>query len=945
MPSVLERLRKGLPPTFTVERELASGGMGMVFLGRDESLDRPVAIKILRPELSTAPAVERFVREAQYLASLNHPNIVPIHLAGRADGLAYYVMDFVDGETLDARLARGPLTLPEVLGLASGLLSALAAAHRKGIVHRDVKPANIFLVGGRAMLGDFGIARASDEASEALTTPGQVIGTLAYMAPEQLSGSAVTPQTDLYAVGLVLYQACTGRRWDLLVAPEDGNWAGVPSPLCEVLQTALEAVPKDRWNSAQSFARALTGRGTRLRLARLSSLPLAALALYGGYWLWPAPKPVATSVAVYPFEVAGLPDTTLGIQLARLTASYLEALPGVTVAPVRQTFRDWRASSLPPGKRLVALTQGQRGSEYGVWAVARPGQGGVQVQLQVVNAHGEPVLRAVVQGDATDRIGLGDSLALQIVRKVFPQSEELYRSAGAFAGLSTAAIHSFLFGEDASERGAWLTAERHYLNALATDSTFVLAAWRLANARRWMPLRSAPPLPAGFRDLYRANGSGLGPVDRLLIDAQFAPGGNERFALYEEAMRRAPLDAYPALYYGDELFHRGPLAGRPRDDAIRMLQHAVRLDSSLAPAHEHLAWALIHAGRRDEARLSLDALQRVSGSPEESEIFLPALLEIAFAMRFTPEARVRPEALLRSPSALALAARGALSFDMPMAQVRLGAQLAAVPAASAATHGSGEVAQGVALMALGRPADALAHFDAAAKLLPNRSEALLQALEWRVVLPAVGFPGIPPSEVDRGRRELRLLLDGKASGPRVAWVLALDALGRGDTSAANPWIQRVLSGSDSIGPLALHLRALHQSNAGRFQDAIDLVQPALKYDSAGAAADPFFRSVLHLHLGEWHASAGHTDAADSAWLWYENLDAVGWPSTVAQACEVDWALATYARWRRARMSASTGSRSAACRGMTYIATRWSGAESAYAPLLKEARKFLQRCPR
>ena len=214
-----------------------------------------------------------------------------------------------------------------------------------------------------------------------------------------------------------------------------------------------------------------------------------------------------------------------------------------------------------------------------------------------------------------------------------------------------------------------------------------------------------------------------------------------------------------------------------------------------------------------------------------------------------------------------------------------------------------------------------------------------------MVLAAVGLPGIPPSEVDRGRRELRLMADERVLAPRVAWVLALDALGRGDTSAASPWIQRVLSGSDSIGPLALHLRALQQSHAGRFQDAVDLVQPALKYDSAGAAGDPFFRSVLHLQLGEWHATARHTPAADSAWLWYENLDAVGWPSTVAQACEVDWALATYARWRRARMAAAGGSQSAACRGMTYIESRWADAESAYAPLLREARGFLQRCSR
>jgi tetratricopeptide (TPR) repeat protein len=947
MPSVLERLRDGLPPTFTVERELASGGMGTVFLGRDHALDRPVAIKILRPELSTAIAVERFVREAQYLASLNHSNIVPVHLAGQAGGLAYYVMDFVDGETLDARLARGPLTVPEVIGLGRDLLSALEAAHSKDIIHRDIKPANIFLVGGRAMLGDFGIARGLDEDREALTKPGQVIGTLAYMAPEQLSGSPVTARTDLYAVGLVLYQACTGRRWDLLANPELADWAGLPQSLSVVLQTALQPAPHDRWDSARSFARALTGRRNRLRLARLSSLiPLAALGLYAGVrWLWPEAKAQSSNVAVYPFEVAGLSDTALGSQLARLTASYLEALPGVTVAPVRTTFRDWRASSLPPGKRLARLTEGPAGAEYGVWGVVRPAEGGVEVQLQAVSARGEPVLQAVVRGDPGDRIGLGDSLALQIVRKVFPRSQRLYRSAGGFAGLNARAISEFLYGEDASERDAWLSAERHYLNALAIDSTFVLAAWRLANARRWMPLRSAPPLPPGFHDLYRAHGKALSPVDRLLVDAQFAPGGNERFVLYEEALRRAPQDAYPALYYGDELFHRGPLAGRSRDAAIRMLRHAVALDSSLAPAHEHLAWALIRSGRREEARRSLDALSRAAGSPEESEIYLPALLEIAFAMRFTPEATAKQQAALGSPFVLGLAARGALSFDIPMVQAALGAQLAGLSSAPPALHGSGEIAQGVALMAMGRPARALAHFDTAIRLLQARDEARLQAAEWRVVPAALGLPGIPSAELERGRRELELMSNDSALGYRASWVLAFDALRRRDTSAAAPWIRRVVSLSDSAGPLALHLRAMQHSAAGRFREALELSQPALAYDSAGRAGDPFFRAVLHLQRGEWHAAAGQARAADAAWLWYENLDAVGWPSTVAQACEVDWAVGTYARWRRARLADSTGARNDACRGMADVAAIWAEAEPAYGPLLRQAHGRLQRCPR
>ncbi len=946
MPSVLERLRNGLPPTFTVERELASGGMGTVFLGRDESLDRPVAIKILRPELSTAVAVERFIREAQYLAGLNHPNIVPVHLAGDAGGLVYYVMDFVDGETLEARLAAGPLSAPDVLRLGRELLSGLAAAHRKGITHRDIKPSNIFLVGGRAILGDFGIAQGRDEPGESLPAPGQIVGTMAYMAPEQLSGSPVTPRTDLYALGLVLYEACTGLRWDWLACPEEGDWTAVPAALRPTLQTALQLLPSDRWDSAESFRRALSAPRRWRSLARPAWLiPVTSVAFIGGYWLRPIAKPSASDIAVYPFEVVGLRDTALGTHLARLTASYLEALPGVAVAPVRTSFRDWRASALPPGERLTQLTKGPPASRYGVWAVIRPAQGQVEVQLQAVNARGEPVLQVAVRGDTADRTGLSDSLALQIVRKVFPRSERLYRSAATFAGVSGPAISEFLFGEDASERDAWLTAEHHYANALAIDSTFVLAAWRLANARRWMPLRSAAPLPAGFLELLRAHGSGLSPADRLLIDAQFAPSGVGRFKVYDEAVRRAPLDPYGALYYGDELFHRGPLSGRSRNDAISMLQRAVQLDSSLAPAHEHLAWALIYAGRRQEARASLDALSRVAAGPDESEIYLPALLNIAFDLRFTPNAAAKHQAVLGSPSVLGLAARGALSFDMPEAQAALGAELAHLPSASPALHGSGEVAQGVALMALGRPAGALPHFDAAVRLLVDHDEARIQAAEWRVLPSAMGFPGIPPREVERGRRELDSLVSDGRLGPRAAWALAIEALSRGDTASAAPWIERLISGADSTTALSLHLRALKLSSTGQLQDAIHLLQPALAFDSAGKAGDPFFRSVLHLQLGEWQVAVGQARAADSSWLWYENLDAVGWPSTVAQACEVDWALGTYARWRRARLADSTGARATACQSVAGVLAHWDGAESSYAPLLGVSRALFQACPR
>ncbi|HEX6433195.1 MAG TPA: serine/threonine-protein kinase, partial [Gemmatimonadales bacterium] len=250
MPSLLERLREALAPDYTVERQIAAGGMGTVFLGRDERLLRRVAIKTLREEFATSVAVVRFVHESQHLAGLNHPNIVGVHDAGEKDGLVYYIMDYVDGETLDARIARGPLTTAETLRLGRELLSALDLAHRNGIVHRDIKPSNIFLVGDRALLADFGIAHSLQPSTSELTRPGQLVGTPAYMAPEQLRGEPVTPRTDLYAAGLVLFEAGTGRRWPSAVSPEQGDWTGVPSRLRSALRRALQVDPEKRWPDA-----------------------------------------------------------------------------------------------------------------------------------------------------------------------------------------------------------------------------------------------------------------------------------------------------------------------------------------------------------------------------------------------------------------------------------------------------------------------------------------------------------------------------------------------------------------------------------------------------------------------------------------------------------------------------------------------------------------------
>ena len=177
---------------------------------------------------------------------------------------------------------------------------------------------------------------------------------------------------------------------------------------------------------------------------------------------------------------------------------------------------------------------------------------------------------------------------------MLPKAVPLYRRAPALFTVKAAAVPEFFQGEAAFARDAWKTAEDHYLLALQADSTFVLAAWRLGNVRRW--LLSPHAFPPSFYPLDSIRRRALSPVELKLVDAQFAPSEEQRFALYDEALKLASDDAYAALLYGDELFHRGPLVGRPLEDAVAMLRRALAAEPSLAPAWEHLAWALIRLG-------------------------------------------------------------------------------------------------------------------------------------------------------------------------------------------------------------------------------------------------------------------------------------------------------------------------------------------------------------
>ena len=947
---MLQRLRAALAPGIAVERELARGGMGIVMLARDTVLDRPLAIKVLRPELTTATSSERFLREARHAAGLRHPNVVGVHQVGEADGLLYYTMDYVAGSTLTARLEHGRLSAVEAVRLGLDLLAGLGAAHRHRLIHRDVKPSNIFLARDRALLGDFGVAYALDSTATALTQPGQPVGTLAYISPEQLRGQAITERTDMYAVGLVLYESVAGKRWPPLTSPEQGDWSSVPRHLRAPIRRALSLAPEVRWPSARAFAEALASAQTRWRV-RAGAATLAAACLAGvllaaaARWIRPHPVPAMDrDLAVFPFTAVGLPDSALGPRLAALTGWSLEQVEGLTLAPRRICLRAWHeGADLPPALRVAALTGERTRSRYGAWAVVRPRGELLDVQLRVVAASGEPVFEGTVTGTVADPPALGDSIAHVITRAVFALPGHGERRAAFLASVEPQAVAEFLDGEEALARDAWIAAERHYLRAFRLDSSFVLAGWRLGNVRRWLPFRRESPYPPGLFDLYQQHRERVPPVDRALIEAQFQATDEARFERYERAMLVAGDDAYAPLFYGDELFHRGPLAGRSMRDAVRMLDRAIATDSTLAPAWEHLAWALIRGGEGARAKAALERLEHWAWREDSTTMHVPDFIRMAYVFRFgDAKSRIEvTEALRRSPEALMLAARGAMSFDLPAAQVQLGTALAAT-GTSAAVRASGQVGRGIGLIALGRIEEGQRALDSAARLFPDPREARLQAAEWRVVPSALGVPGWSERERERGRAALRAVTSDPLLQARASWALALDAYARGARAGASGHGERIGT-SGAHAALKALLAGMSRASAGDWAGALVAAEPALAYDSAGQAPDPFLRAALHLKRGEWLERLGKLEEADRSWLWYENLDLRGWPDAEAQPAEVDWALATYARAQRARLAMERGERGEGCGLALRAAELWAGAEPAVVVTAREIAGMARGC--
>ena len=315
-PGTLERLQAALKDRYRIERQLGAGGMATVFLAHDLRHERDVAIKVLHPELAASMGAERFEREIKLAAKLHHPHILGLFDSGQADGLFYYVMPFVPGESLRDRLTReSMLPVDDALQITYEVADALGAAHALGIVHRDIKPENILLSGGHALVADFGVARAASEAGEKLTQTGMAVGTPTYMSPEQAMGEVVGPTSDLYALGCVVYEMLTGQppftganaraimaRHTMEAVPSIRLVRdAVPEEVEEAILAVLAKVPADRPQTSGEFLALLTppaGTGVTRRVGSRITTARRTAAVARRPPLWRRPVAWAAAGAV-----------------------------------------------------------------------------------------------------------------------------------------------------------------------------------------------------------------------------------------------------------------------------------------------------------------------------------------------------------------------------------------------------------------------------------------------------------------------------------------------------------------------------------------------------------------------------------------------------------------------------------------------------------------------
>ncbi|HEU4697759.1 MAG TPA: protein kinase [Gemmatimonadales bacterium] len=652
-PDLFATLQRALGATYRLERELGRGGMGVVFQAVDTTLDRVVAVKVVHPELAAHSAIaQRFLAEARMIARLRHPNIVAVHSAGNADGLLWYVMDEVPGESLRQRLLReGTIPPAEVARIVSDLAQALDAAARAGVVHRDLKPENVLLdsASGRAMLADFGIARAMiGDGTGPTTGVGVAIGTPAYMSPEQAAGEEVDHRSDLYSLGIVAWEMLAGRPpfegpGRIVVSkhlaerptPIEQVRADTPAPLAAAIARALEKLPTDRWQSGEEFRLAALGERPVPPRTTPDGLPAAAadtLALpaarRGGPRRWPRLAGLAAAVAILlgggvavaTRQAARVPPgvnprhSILVLPFTNVREdARVEWLRDASVSMLGLNLSQWNDLTVVDHARLhdlfakhdlkvgddVGLDMARRlARDAGVWTivVGEYTQAGDSLHLVARLydvATGARIETAQVDGAPGDDVR---PLFDQLAARLLDLSGAPTGTASNLAQATTAnleAFRAYLAGMEHLNRWDLVSAERSFRQATTMDSTFGLAYYKLALARGWLV-----GLPDSLSDhaMVRAaaNSTRLPLHERTVIrayDAFIRQQYADARALYQQLLARDSTDVDAWYGLGEAWFHDGTNKQNEIahwSQALRAFRRTLALDPEYALAYDHV---------------------------------------------------------------------------------------------------------------------------------------------------------------------------------------------------------------------------------------------------------------------------------------------------------------------------------------------------------------------
>ena len=619
--------------------------MSCVYLAHDVRHGRSVALKVLHPELGAAIGADRFLREIQVVARLQHPHIVPLYDSGEASGRLYYVMPYVKGESMRERLKRaGSIRASEAQRIIREVADALDYAHSEGIVHRDIKPDNIILDDRHAMVTDFGIARALTESGATLTQTGMVIGTPAYMSPEQIAGdSAIDGRSDIYSLGCVMFEMLAGKppfaadsvqammvmRFAKPAPSLKSVEANADEALKSVIATAMRLSPAERFQSAREIITALDDPAHSPRIQSAASrrfnvptIPMIAgagmLLAAIGLLSWKAQSDPSTtapsevqvaSIGVLPF-VNRSGDKQMDYFSDGLTDELISALSHVAGLQVAG-----RASSFSmKGKGLDTQDAARRLQvAYIVDAGVRSSGSRVRVTWQLVDARTDRALGSGdIDGEIRDAIALQDSMAKTIVDGLRPVIGT--RNTNAIRKHQTANPEA----HDLYLKGHFYWNQRttasmregiNYLKqAIEKDSTYALA---------WAELASAYTLEQAFGDMPPSEAASPGrlaaqkavELDSTLAEAYTARGMSEAFndwnpeaalADLDRAIRLDPQNSFPRLFRVWPLVMLGRV-----DEALEELKRAKALDPLSAIINTRMGTVLVYARRYDEAAIEL----------------------------------------------------------------------------------------------------------------------------------------------------------------------------------------------------------------------------------------------------------------------------------------------------------------------------------------------------